>query len=246
MNLKKGLNSIKKELSDDYKEHKRLTTNVVLSKLEIKYVDAKNKDKSFIFQYNPSSVSIGKTVKYADVDGNQQNLAWQQFATGEAKTLDISGVLVDTTMMGNVDVYKNYILPLETMALVQPFKTKKGKLVKRPPHLKLSWGKGSYFFECILMSISYDFTMFDRDGVPIRALLTLKFQEIFPQTKTKKAKVEEVSIATYTVKRFDTLHSIAQSQYGDTTKWKIIAVANGIDNPADVEIGFKLTIPKLV
>jgi len=237
----------KEKLEKAHDKYKGLTTRLaVLNKLEIKYTDYKKEKKSFMFQYNPSKLEIVKKIEWSGVDGNQQDVSLKQFATGKAKTLKVSEVVFDTSMLGNSNVYTNFIMPLEAMTLVQPYKTKKGKVVKRPPFLTLSWGKGGYFFECVLESLSYDFTMFDRDGVPIRADVTLEFEEIVPETKKKKIAAAKQSVKTYKVKRFDTLHSIAESEYGDMTKWKIIAIANGVDNPADVEIGITLTIPELV
>lgn len=48
---------------------------------------------------------------------------------------------------------------------------------------------------------------------------------------------------TYTIKQGDTLGSIAKSFYGTTTKWKDIATANQIADPAKIKIGQIINIP---
>lgn len=51
-----------------------------------------------------------------------------------------------------------------------------------------------------------------------------------PTTTTKKAK-------TYTIKTGDTLISIAGKVYGDTSKWRDLAIKNDIKNPRKLPIG---------
>jgi nucleoid-associated protein YgaU len=43
----------------------------------------------------------------------------------------------------------------------------------------------------------------------------------------------------------DSLHSISYEAYGDATRWRAIAEANGIDNPLRLRRGTSLTIPRL-
>ncbi len=43
----------------------------------------------------------------------------------------------------------------------------------------------------------------------------------------------------------DSLPSIAYDAYGDPTRWRPIAEANGIDNPLSLRRGSELTIPTL-
>lgn len=50
-------------------------------------------------------------------------------------------------------------------------------------------------------------------------------------------------LATYQVEAGDTLWDIAQRFYGDGTKWRLIANANGIDNPRRLQVGTVLIIP---
>ena len=48
----------------------------------------------------------------------------------------------------------------------------------------------------------------------------------------------------YTVKRGDSLSSIASKMYNDPAKWRIIANENGLDDPRHLAIGMALNIPK--
>lgn len=212
----------------------------VLSKFEITYKDASSSDVSFVFQYNPSSLSISKSVEWRGFSVSGEDKQKKQFASGNAKTLTLSSVLFDTSMLGEKNVFTNFIAHLEQMTLVQEYE---GDGI-RPPILTISWGDGNYFFESVLTKLDYDFTMFSKKGTPIRANVNLTFEEIETES-TKKNTVSAQSTKTYIVKSNDTLQGIAKSQLGSEAKWKIIAVANGIDNPMELSTGTSLTIPTL-
>jgi nucleoid-associated protein YgaU len=49
----------------------------------------------------------------------------------------------------------------------------------------------------------------------------------------------------HTVQDGDSLPSIAYRAYGDATRWRAIADANGIDNPLHVRRGTPLVVPRL-
>lgn len=47
----------------------------------------------------------------------------------------------------------------------------------------------------------------------------------------------------FVVEAGDTLSSIAEEKLGSGDQWKVIARANGIDDPAKLRVGQKLVIP---
>lgn len=214
-----------------------------LSKLEISYTDENDEIVSYVVQYNPNSIAIEKSIEWASADGNQQDVTEKQFVNGQAKLINIKDVFFDTSTIGNMSVYTNFIQPLEALAIVRSYKLPGDKIVKRPPYITLSWGKSSYFVECILTKIDYEFKMFTREGIPIRANVNLAFEEIVTDT-TKKATVKKQKAAdTYITKKGETLFEIADKTYRNPDKWKIIATANEIDNPFKVPAGITLQLP---
>ncbi len=67
-----------------------------------------------------------------------------------------------------------------------------------------------------------------------------------PEKEAKKA-LDSLPKAPvrYTVKSGDSLGAIAKKFYGRASKWRVIAEANGITNPAALKVGSVLTIPDL-
>lgn len=211
----------------------------VLSKFEITYKNSKSEDVSFLFQYNPTSLAINKTVSWEGYPVSGEDLQKKQFSSGSAKKLSVKEILFDTSLMGGSDVYNDFILGLEKMLLVDEFED-----ANRPPILELTWGNGNYFFDCVLTSLDYNFTMFNRDGNPIRAMVNLDFEEIVVDTTSDGKKPTSTTVSKYKVRTGDTLQSIAKSELGSENKWKSIAIDNGIDNPLELEDGTDLTIRK--
>jgi len=216
-----------------------------LSKLELSYTDENDKEHSYVFQYNPNSIKIEKSIEWAAADGNQKDVPEKQFVNGKAKTISIDGIFFDTTTIGNMSVYTNFIKPIESMAIVRSFKVTSDKTIKRPPHITLSWGKSSYFFECVLTKIDYSFKMFTREGIPTRAEVGLSFEEIVTDSTKKQEVKNQTAAKTYVTKKGETLYEIAEKEYKDSNKWKIIATANEIDNPFKVPTGITLSLPVL-
>lgn len=117
-----------------------------------------------------------------------------------------------------------------------------------PPVCEISWGeagpKGSDFpFKGVVTSLNQDFTLFGVSGKPLRANLTVSFKEYL--TPEEDERDTDPEITTRTVKRGDTLSSISADVYDDPSLWRIIAEENHLNDPRRLEVGEKLTIPKL-
>jgi nucleoid-associated protein YgaU len=110
----------------------------------------------------------------------------------------------------------------------------------------LSWGAYDVFVG-VLTNLDQRFTMFLADGTPVRATLSCTFVEhVGVDFRRGAVEMHSADVAkTHTVRRHDTLQSIAAEQYGDPTLWRSIARANDIVNPRLVPPGTVLLIPKL-
>src|SRR6185436_15597766 len=54
------------------------------------------------------------------------------------------------------------------------------------------------------------------------------------------------SVGSYTVHQGDSLQSIAQAAFGDSSQWWRIAQANGLQSDRDLRVGQTLTLPSAV
>jgi nucleoid-associated protein YgaU len=112
----------------------------------------------------------------------------------------------------------------------------------------ISWGtappSGSDFpFTGVVTNLSQRFSLFRADGRPVRAILTVVFTEWLDPTKDLKDTDPEIT--TRLIKRGDTLSSISAEMYSDPTRWRVIAQANQLDDPRQIQVGLRLTIPKI-
>jgi len=120
------------------------------------------------------------------------------------------------------------------------------KELHRPPLCRLSWGAFTDIFTGVLTQLDQRFTMFLADGTPVRATLSCSFLEARTQADALARELHSADVVkSRTVRRNDTLHSLAAEEYGDSRLWRHIATANGIVNPRDLQPGTVLTIPKL-
>jgi nucleoid-associated protein YgaU len=87
--------------------------------------------------------------------------------------------------------------------------------------------------------------MFHPSGFPVRATLsvTLKeYREVIVQLMELDRRSADLT-RSWVVKQGDSLWSIAFKEYGDPADWRLIADANHIDNPRQLEPGQELVIP---
>jgi nucleoid-associated protein YgaU len=121
-------------------------------------------------------------------------------------------------------------------------------------------------FRCVLVDVSQRFTMFLRDGTPVRSSMSVRLQEyvdidlevsqgIFFGSPTLSAAVNAAGGATaaaavlagaasvHVVALGETLSGIAAAFLGDAAQWRVIADANKINDPLGLAPGTSLIIP---
>jgi hypothetical protein len=112
-----------------------------------------------------------------------------------------------------------------------------------PPVLSFRWGQNTYF-DAYLSSVDARYTMFRSDGAPVRATVDVTLVEVPSDPANQNPTSGGLAgHQTAVLTAGETLHSIAQREYGSAALWRGLAVANGIDDPLRLEVGRHLLVP---
>ena len=116
---------------------------------------------------------------------------------------------------------------------------------RRPPKITFVWGS-VISFVAFAKSLSVQYLLFRPDGEPIRATVKLGLLEAGGTQKGQNPTTRgDGSLGTHVVRDGDSLPAIAFETYGDPTVWRVIAEANGIDDPLRLRRGAPLTLPRI-
>ena len=211
--------------------------------------------RPIVVLFNPNSYTIQKTVTWSTPQTSlggcapterQLNAPTLTFGGGGSRILSLDLFFDVTEPVERGDRLVAYedvrVLTDEIVKLTRI----DGKL-KRPPACEISWGKApqesDFPFTGVVSSLTQNFTLFRRNGKPVRATLSVAFIEFLnPKNDLLKTDPE---LTTRVVRRGDTLSAIASEVYRDPALWRVIAEANRIDDPLQLEVGARLTVPKL-
>jgi nucleoid-associated protein YgaU len=207
---------------------------------------------SFPVMYNPEELKLEQGNTFAEVGIPGLNTPPVQYVRGKARTLTME-LFFDTYETGeDVRTYTAQIVRL----------LDKLPQLQAPPILLFSMGR--FQFQCVLVDAGQRFTMFLRDGTPVRSILSVRFQEyvrvdiqlqqgLFFGSPTVSAVVNTAvetgrsllsgSPTVHITLQGDTLSGLAAAYLGDAALWRDIARANNIDDPFDLPPGRPLVIP---
>jgi nucleoid-associated protein YgaU len=192
------------------------------------------------FQFNPKEVTIAKTANWKRNPATEAKKAGPaQFIGAEPCKLTVE-MFFDATSSQDGSVVKAVE---QLFSCCVPTEEGLGQKKPSPPIVVMHWGAISSF-PSFVTSVSAKYTLFNGEGLPIRALVSVAMEEMpgepFRQNPTSgSADVRRVhrTIAG------DTLASVAYAEYGDPTQWRALAAYNGIDDPLRVRTGTTLLLP---
>lgn len=109
-----------------------------------------------------------------------------------------------------------------------------------PPKVEFKWGNISFIGW--VTSVKTTYTLFTRDGTPIRAKVDITMKE---KIHVRIEKNSPDRTKTRVLSEDTNVWSLARAEYGDVGEWRRIAKANGILNPFEVETGSILLVPAI-
>lgn len=207
--------------------------------------------------FNPKEYTLARSNKWEVKPVPGAGLPNAQFGGSEPHKLNIE-LLFDDSDAHDGDV-RTITGNLLDMMEVDPKFGSGEKNNSRPPTVEFGWGP-VIWPKAVCNSVSIQYTLFKPDGTPIRAVAKLGLTQVGKATtkprggganRTNPPQQNPTTIAiggirSYTVRDGDSLQSIAYAAYGDPTRWRLIAEANGIDDPIHLRRGRVLAIPRLV
>ncbi|MFI6034135.1 LysM peptidoglycan-binding domain-containing protein [Streptomyces sp. NPDC051315] len=199
--------------------------------------------RSFGFDFNPAQLQLGRRAQWkvtptaAVRDGSVP-----EFMGPEPREMTVEIFLDSSDEPGSNTVLKKVESLLECCEV-----TTKSIAAKQPspPWVVFQWGSFSTArFTAYVSSVDATYSLFGTTGVPIRATCQVRLHEI--PSKTKGQNPTSGALTAQRVHRVvagDSLQSLAWREYGDTSAWRAIAEANGIDDPTRLPTGVELVLP---
>jgi nucleoid-associated protein YgaU len=198
--------------------------------------------KEVKFQFNPAQLELSKSANWESAPAVGTRAGVQvEYLGSQPQSLELEIFLDASDRPGKPKVRED----VETLFMcVRPAPS---SLPDRgsPPWVIFEWGGFTTVrFVAFVRQVSASYTLFHSSGMPIRATCRLSLEEI-PQD-TPGQNPTSGALTARSVHRLvagDTLHSLAWREYGDPSAWRIIAEANGIDDPMRLEPGRELLLP---
>lgn len=205
--------------------------------------------------YAPAEMAFSKAMQFADVAVPGLELPLVQFIRGDAETLSLE-LFFDSTAEGTGGAA---VAVTEKVAAFQKMVSVQGDL-HTPPLVVVSWGEdfpgpamGGYErpaqeFKAVVLSVARRFTLFNPDGKPLRATVSVSLK----QYATMEEQITAINYQsadhsrTHTVSQGETLPLIAHDAYADARLWRVIADHNNISDVRRLTPGDVLELPPLV
>ena len=207
-------------------------------------------------QYNPTEYTLNKGMQFAEIPIPGLDAPLLQFVRGQSETMTME-LFFDSTEQGTGTNARS--VTLQTDRFYQLIKIDSHQ--HAPSVLQVEWGgrdfPGShmgteysaqnrpYSLRCVVESVRQRFTLFNPNGVPLRATLTVTLKEY----KTLQEQIAQLNLQSadqtkaHVVQEGETLTQIAARAYDDPREWRTIAAYNGIIEPLALQAGMVLHLP---
>lgn len=203
-------------------------------------------------QFNPSEYSITDRSVYTEKSRNKKDEPVTNYSGGAYSTLNVK-------LYFNSDEFFTVKNVISTAASLFSEESSEDmtKTINRisaltridgdehkPPGCVFVWG--SLQFAGFAQSVNVTYTMFDKSGKPLRAIVDFSmkgFNAAASERSSPLLSPDRTKARTLT--EDSTIWSIAEKEYGSAREWRRIADANDIMNPLDIPVGTVLRVPSI-
>lgn len=204
--------------------------------------------RELVCVYNPETLSYKRKPEISPNNVPGKELAELQRKGGGSASLTVTLMFdttrtlqkstdgVDVTAGADVRTYSEFFFRVIE-------EVEQGK----PSYCRFEWGKKIYVIKGMLMGFDVTYKLFAPDGTPLRSEITITLEEqatINEQDKlwqnpTTRSEARKIRV----VHEGERLDNIAYEEYRDAACWRLIAEANGIEDPFRVRPGRVLRVP---
>ncbi len=223
---------------------------ILLKMLVLSYLTDADGNKLFPLpfpvMYNPESFSKNLTVEYQCKGGpgdDRTELSFYKTSTGDVSF----EFLFDATGASNNGIQSEVAGALQgvdvQIALFKQLTAERNPISHQPPKLTLVWG--TFIFDCRLVSMTTNYTLFSSIGRPLRAKVNATFKGDEPRSIISAiAKLFSADLThVHLVKAGETLPMIAKRIYGNPAYYMEIAKVNQLKNFRSIKPGTELILP---
>lgn len=217
-----------------------------MSKIQITaYTDkgfSKTDGKPLVLQINPKAFNLKKGIHYQENRQAGDNSASGVFDRYDGEKLSLE-ILIDCTgvVPGTKENDNAYLKVDQLEKLVYAYKGE----AHRPAFVEVAWG--DLIFKGQTTKFEVDYTLFDKNGVALRATVKLELAN-FTDEKTAKKKADKRSpdmSHLVVVREGDTLPALCRQFYDDSTLADQVARINGLNGFRRIPPGTELLFPHL-
>ena len=196
---------------------------------------------SFDVILNPEKVSVSSSITMSDSGSATTTATSSQVDRKENRTVSFEILLDGTGVIPDSGDVSRKLTSLREVVWEQ------NDEIHRPNYLVLDWGPVFDGFKCMLHSMRVEYMLFDVDGNPLRAKVSLDFVEHEDPAAHSTAggqKSPDMS-RLHTVRVGDTLPYLCKEYYNKPHLYPAIAELNGLINFRSLEIGSQIYFPPL-
>lgn len=208
------------------------------------YKDKAFKDKAGLYEamINPDKISLNRSIEYNAQQAPDSSEPSQKYKHTPASSLSFDLVL-DCT--GVVDT-KRLDLPDEIKKLQDLVYDFHGD-IHRPYFVVLRWGIGQTY-KGVLNTFNTNYSLFDPDGIPLRATLSLSFTSYLDPKSVANEETKNSPDLTHRVSVVagDSLPGLSQRVYDKPDYYIQLAEFNGLNKFRHIRPGSQLVFPPIV
>ena len=196
-------------------------------------------------QFNPEQYTVKETVEYSQISSRGTDKDITQYVGHVKAVASISFHFESEYMFEGNAAEPRFTTDVSQLTAKFANLLRIDGNLHRPPYVTFIWG--SISIRGFITSVATNFTMFDNQGVPVRAKIDCELLSVGGESAVKRSPLMSPDRTKSRVLTEDTdIWKLAALEYGDINRWRIIAKANKILDPINIPVGKVLKVPALV